>query len=79
MKRIIIFLIRRRLGLKKMQRFFFSNQKSGTDRYYFTDTNLMKIHCTSKTGFIHMPSGCSLNWLLDDDIKIVKEENLIWL
>lgn len=42
MKRLIIFLIRKRLGLKKNQRFTFDNQKSKFDEYYFTDTQLMK-------------------------------------
>lgn len=67
MKRIIIFLIRKRLGLKKGQRFRFSNQREMKDYYYFTEDALMK-HCH----FFNMTvrSNVSLNWLLDDKCEI---------
>ena len=66
MKRFIIFLIRKRLGLKKNELFRFSNQLEQSV-YYFTDTALMKI----KHGYIDN-SGVSLNWLLDDECEIEK-------
>ena len=66
MKRLIIFLIRKKLGLKKNELFRFSNQREQSV-YYFTDTNLMKI----KYGYVDK-SGVSLNWLLDDECKIEK-------
>lgn len=66
MKRLIIFLIRKKLGLKKNELFRFSNQREQSV-YYFTDTNLMKI----KYGYADK-SGVSLNWLLDDECKIEK-------
>ena len=66
MKRFIIFLIRKRLGLKKNELFRFSNQLEQSV-YYFTDTTLMKI----KYGYVDK-SGVSLNWLLDDECKIEK-------
>lgn len=66
MKRFIIFLIRKRLGLKKNELFRFSNQLEQSV-YYFTDTTLMKI----KNGYVDK-SGVSLNWLLDDECKIEK-------
>lgn len=69
MKRLIIFLIRKRLGVKKNEKFQFTNQKT-RDLYYFTDTNLMKIEYIS--GGVIRPSGVSLNWLLNDDCKITK-------
>lgn len=64
MKKIILFLIRKRLGLKKFECFRFSNQKSNAF-YYFTDSACMKYWkgVTEK-------SHVSLNWLLDDDCKI---------
>jgi hypothetical protein len=65
MKRLIIFLIRKRLGLKKKELFKFSNQ-SHNDVYYFTDVNIMKLETGDTT-----PSRVSLNWLLDDECKVV--------
>ena len=67
MKRIIIFLIRKRLGLKKGQRFRFSNQREMKDYYYFTEDALMK-HCHFFNMTVH--SNVSLNWLLDDKCEI---------
>jgi hypothetical protein len=68
--RLIIFLIRRRLGLKKYEHFRFDNQKS-KDVYYFTATELMKIWA-----FGDEKSGVSLNWLLDPECKIVKLKDI---
>ena len=69
MKRLIIFLIRRRLGIKKNEFFKFDNQKSNTT-YYFTDTNLWKMdHDKCEIEL----SGVSLNWLLNDNCTIIKE------
>lgn len=64
MRKVVIFLIRKRLGLKKYEEFRFVEQKSNAV-YYFTDDNLMK-HWRNLT----MLSGVSLNWLLDKDCKI---------
>lgn len=72
MQRWIIFLIRTRLGLKKGQRFKFANQASETDYYKFTDTQLLKVY---HNGYITKLSNVSLNWLLDDECKIIKLEN----
>lgn len=66
MKRLIIFLIRKRLGLKKYQEFKFTNQKSDVT-YYFKSNVLMKHYVKELKA---MPSDVSLNWLLDDDCKI---------
>lgn len=68
MKKLIIFLIRRRLGLKKYQVFQFVNQKSNAV-YYFTDDAIMK----NWRGYTEK-SGVSINWLLDDECEIKKEE-----
>lgn len=64
MKRLIIFLIRKRLGLKKNELFRFVNQCEQSV-YYFTETGLMKV----KYGHV-MSSGVSLSWLLDDECEV---------
>lgn len=69
-KRLILFLVRKRLGLKKNEYFRFDNQKSNTT-YYFTSTEIWKI---DHDNFTVELSGVSLNWLLDDGCKIIKEE-----
>jgi hypothetical protein len=69
MKRFIIFLIRRRLHLRKNQKFRFCNQK--TDNvYYFTSSRLVKVTETSGRISRHEKSLVSLNWLLDDGCEI---------
>ena len=72
MKRLIIFLIRRRLGLKKNERFRFANQKS-TDIYWFTDTALVKDVCPYLGYEKVVNSGVKLNYLLSDECKVVKQ------
>ena len=66
MKRLIIFLIRLRLGLKKGEHFRFANQSSPYNTYYFTGDAVMK----HTKHFNDHKSSVSLNWLLDDDCKI---------
>ena len=65
-KRLIIFLIRKRLGVEKLERFQFTNQKSDAV-YYFTKDRVTKLW----HGHVE-PSRVSLNWLLDDECEIVK-------
>lgn len=67
MRRLILFLIRLKLGVKKYERFRFTNQKERC-KYWFTSTHLLK---RTKTGHIEQ-SGVSLNWLLDKNCKIEK-------
>jgi len=67
MRRLIIFLIRKKLGLKKFEQFQFVNQKSGAI-YYFTESNILKKNVNGKIE----ASGVSLNWLLHDDCEIVR-------
>lgn len=64
MKRIIIFLIRKRLKVKKFQGFKFKNQMREAE-YYFTSHGLMKI----VNGQIE-ESYLPLNWLLNDECEI---------
>lgn len=67
-KRLIIFLIRKRLKIGKYEEFQFTNQKSSAV-YFFTETQVIKYwHGVME------PSRVSLNWLLDDECEIVKVE-----
>lgn len=67
-KAIVIYLIRKRLGLKKYEFFKFSNQKT-YDVYVFGTDKLYKY----ESGSIYpIPSNVSLNWLLSDKCKIEK-------
>ena len=62
-QKLIIFLIRIRLGLKVNECFQFTNQKSAA-LYYFTKTGIKKHW----RGFV-TDSGISVNWLLDPECK----------
>ena len=64
MRKFIIFLLRKKLGLKKYENFKFVNQKSDAV-YYFTEGSLMK-RWRGQT----MLSGVSVNWLLDNECEI---------
>lgn len=66
MKKFIIRLVRKRLGLKKGEKFKFTNQKTN-DTYYFTEEAIMKIENNG-----HVRSSVSLNWLLDDDCEVYR-------
>ena len=73
--RLIVFLIRLKLGVKKLERFRFENQKSKNDFYYFSRDCLIKAKAVNyEYGVYHEfeLSGVSLNWLLDKDCKITK-------
>jgi hypothetical protein len=67
--RLILFLIRYKFGLKKFEGFRFTNQKT-KDIYYFGNTVLFKDTEGALTELSHV----SLNWLLNDDCKIIKIE-----
>lgn len=68
-KRLILFLVRWRLGLKKYEPFQFTNQKSD-DVYYFSDSGIMK----ASFGIV-AKSRVSLNWLLDDECFVKSCDN----
>lgn len=61
--RLIVFLVRIRLGLKRNECFQFTNQNSKAI-YYFTYTGIIK--CWRG---LYVKSGISLNWLLDPECK----------
>lgn len=63
-KRLVIFLVRRRLGLKKYEKFQFEEQKTNAE-YWFTYSTLLK-----KENDVTSRASVSLNWLLSDSCKI---------
>ena len=65
-KRLILFLVRARLGLKKCEPFQFVGQKSNAV-YYFGSNGIMKLYRGRIT-----KSSVSLSWLLDDGCEIKK-------
>ena len=68
MRRLIVFLVRLRLGLKKYEHFVFTNQNSNAV-YYFTEIGIVKKEL-NKGHWITRRSRVSLNWLLDPDCKV---------
>ena len=66
--KLIIYLIRKKFGLKKNETFRFANQKK-EGIYYFTDKSLVK---TLHNGRVALMSDASLNWIVDKDCKIIK-------
>lgn len=70
MKKLIISLMRRYLGLKKYEGFQFVNQKSD-DIYYFSYDGIYKAYSYGHDyGGSIRKSNVSLNWLLDDECDI---------
>lgn len=71
MTKLIMFLIRKRLGLKKGEHFRFANQKSPYDEYWFTDTKLLK-KCSNGVSYYTRLANVKLNYIVDKKCKIVK-------
>lgn len=76
LRKIILFLIRLKLGVKKEQPFQFVGQK-GDARYFFVDRGIVKA---KPVGYEKNPSICtyswsrvSLYWLLSNECKIRKQ------
>ena len=70
--RLIIFLIRMKLGLKKGECFRFDNQRSRDDMYYFSNICIWKIEHDKYGMATTRRSSVSLNWLLNSQCKIEK-------
>lgn len=70
-KKLILFLVRKKLGVKNYETFRFTNQKSDYDFYYFERNGLIKYERRDSHGEFK-PAGVSLNWLLSDDCEIRK-------
>ena len=66
MKRLIVFLVRKYLGLKLREPFQFANQKSNAVYYFSEDAIIKAWHGNIEN------SNVSLNWLLDDECEIKK-------
>lgn len=64
-RRLIIFLVRKRLGLTKNQVFQFTNQRNLDDQYVFWKDQLVKISLDEIR-----PANVSLYWLLNDNCEI---------
>lgn len=73
-RRIVLYLVRRRLKLKLFEPFRFEGQKASTV-YYFTRSSIVKVY----RGGTKAPSGVSLNWLINPEcgIERVTGESLI--
>ena len=78
--RLILFLVRKKLHVRKYEYFQFINQKTN-NIYYFTDKILVKLKPENKNykGLALMirnrvysmsDSNVSLNWLLSEDCEI---------
>lgn len=66
MKGLILFLIRKKLNVRKYEGFKFLNQRpKSNDIYYFDNDRLMKF-----ANGMTMPSRVSLNWLVSKECKI---------
>ena len=72
MVRLIFFLVRARLKLKKHEPFQFTNQKAYNDFYFFGSNKFWKVEYDEAGVPTTMPAHVSLNWLLDPDCKIRK-------
>lgn len=79
-RRLVVFMIRKKLGLKKKEEFRFKNQKRQNDSYYFGKYALIKKYKKPifrngkyvETIDVVSESRCSLNYLLRDDCEIEK-------
>jgi hypothetical protein len=69
MKRLIIFLVRKRLGLKQREGFRFTNQKSKANYYWFENGHLWKADVDDRK---YYESHVSLNYILSDECHIEK-------
>ena len=76
MRRLILFLIRRKLGLKKYQKFQFAGQKDKNSFYYICDDAIYKETYKDGGYSIGKYSDVSVNWILSDECKneIIKVE-----
>lgn len=72
LNRLILFLIRLKLGVKKNERFQFTNQASRYNKYYINDRCIMKVSYDKYATERITKSNVKLNWLLNDKCKIKK-------
>ena len=67
--KLIVFLIRRKLHLKKYERFKFANQKK-KGVYYFDSDMLIKV--IGSDAVTEKVSSVSLNYLVSNEVEIIK-------
>lgn len=71
MNRLILFLIRIKLGVRKNQRFKFANQKDNRNQYFITSKNVKKQWFGD--GLI-TDSNVSLNYLISKKCEVIVSE-----
>lgn len=69
MNRLILFLIRRKLGVKKNQQFSFSNQICHGDRYAISYNHIYKLQYINDGYRLIKSSNLSVNFLLSSEAK----------
>ena len=69
MKKRILKLIMKKLGVKDQEHFQFADQREEFIEYYFTDEAMMRVD--TETGEVK-ESRTTLNYLLSDNCKIVR-------
>ena len=71
-KKLILFLVRKNLGLKKKQKFCFVNQQDKDNEYYFADDFIAKKEVSGT-----FESHLSLNFLLSEKCKryLIKKDD----
>lgn len=73
---LILFLIQKKLGVKKFEQFQYTNQQDTEIWYYIGRSRIVKVYPDpeiegyTREGY----SNVSINWLLDDRCKIIKKE-----
>lgn len=71
---LILFLIQKKLGVKKFEQFQYTNQTEPDVWYYIGQTRIIKVYSDDEGNTREAHSNVSLNWLLDDRCKIIKKE-----
>ena len=72
MTRLIMFLLRLKLGVKKYERFKFTNQRTKNE-YHFDTHTIYRSYLKGNTVYIE-PSDVSINWLLNPCCEIERVE-----
>lgn len=72
MNKLIIYLITKKLGIKRNQTFRMKNQANQNDRYFFGNEMLIKLKRVNDS-YIPKKSSISLNFLLSDECNDLME------
>lgn len=72
MTKLILLMVRLKLGLKKYEKFQFCNQKNKKNFYYISGSQIHRVEVKGKSNYVDGKSNVSLNWLIDNDCKIVR-------